>query len=326
MEKDDVLLRVENLRMYFPLTTGFLRRKIADIKAVDGVSFSVRRGETLGLVGETACGKTTTARSILRLNRKVTAGKVFFEGKDLGKLGRHAMHNMRRHMQMIFENPYLALDPTMRVGDSIAEPLRVHHVAGSKERKRIVAELLSMVELEPYMANRYPHEFSGGQRQRIEIARAMALRPRFIVCDNPVAHLDVSIQAQVITMLMRLQEERNLTYLFIAHDLALVRNISNRVAVMYAGKILELADCDELFTNPLSPYTQALLSAVLVPDPTSERGRKVIILPGDLPSPINPPAGCRFHPRCSHTVSICREKEPKLIDIGGQHLVACHHF
>lgn len=320
------LVRVENLRMYFPVTAGVLRRKIADIKAVDGISFYINRGETLGLVGETACGKSTTARSILRLHKKVTAGKVFFDGTDLGKLSQRKITAMRRHMQMIFENPYLALDPTMRIGDSIAEPLRVHNIASGAERKELVAELLRMVELEPYMAQRYPDEFSGGQRQRIEIARAMALRPGFIVCDNPVAHLDVSIQAQVINMLMRLREERNLTYLFIAHDLALVRNISDRVSVMYAGKFMELAYTDELFDNPLSPYTRALLSAVLVPDPVAERQRKIILLPGELPSPITPPGGCRFHPRCSGATGICREQEPELRDTGGGHLVACHHF
>ena len=323
---DEPLVRVENLRMYFPVTAGVLRRKIADIKAVDGISFYINRGETLGLVGETACGKTTTARSILRLHKKVTAGKVFFDGTDLGKLSQRKMTAMRRHMQMIFENPYLALDPTMRIGDSIAEPLRVHNIASGVERKELVAELLRMVELEPYMAQRYPDEFSGGQRQRIEIARAMALRPDFIVCDNPVAHLDVSIQAQVINMFMRLREERNLTYLFIAHDLALVRNISDRVAVMYAGKFMELAYTDELFDNPLSPYTRAPLSAVLVPDPVAERQRKIILLPGELPSPITPPGGCRFHPRCSRATGICQEQEPELRDSGGGHLVACHHF
>jgi oligopeptide/dipeptide ABC transporter ATP-binding protein len=323
--KEQALVEVENLRMYYPVTAGVFRRKIADVKAVDGISFYIRRGETLGLVGETACGKTTTARSVLRLDKKVTAGKVFFDGKDLSRLGGRALKNMRRNMQMIFENPYLALDPTMRVGDTIAEPLRIHKIASGSESKEIVADLLRMVELEPYMAERYPDEFSGGQRQRIGIARALVLRPSFIVCDNPVAHLDVSIQAQVISMLMRLREERNLTYLFIAHDLALVRNISDRVAVMYAGKLMEMADCDQLFNNPLSPYTQALLSAVLVPDPKSERGRKIILLSGELPSPINPPSGCRFHPRCNRATDICQAQEPEMKDTGDEHLVACHH-
>ena len=324
MGRNEVLVKVENLRMYFPVTAGVFRRKVADVKAVDGVSIYIKRGETLGLVGETACGKTTTARSILRLYKKITGGKVFFGGKDLGELSSRALRDMRRHMQMIFENPYMALDPAMRVGDTIGEPLRIYNLARGKELKEQVAELLRMVELAPYMAERYPDEFSGGQRQRIEIARAMALRPSFIICDNPVAHLDVSIQTQVINTLMRLQEERNLSYLFIAHDLALVRNISDRVAVMYAGKIMETANCDELFDNPLSPYTQALLSAVLVPDPVAERQRKVILLPGELPSPVNPPSGCRFHPRCHQASDICQEQEPELRDIGGEHLVACY--
>ncbi len=225
---------------------------------------------------------------------------------------------------MMFENPNLSLDPTMRVGDIIGEPLRIHNLARGKEYQERVAELLTMVELEPHMVQRYPHEFSTGQRRRIDMARALALRPRFIVCDNAVAHLDVSIQAQVITMLIRLREERNLTYLFIAHDLALVRHISDRVAVMYAGKILESAGTDELFGNPLSPYTLALLSAVLVPDPLSERERKVILLPGDLPSPINPAGGCRFHSRCERAIDFCQQQEPELRDAGGEHHVACH--
>ncbi len=321
------LVQVENLRKYFPVTGGVLRRRIADIKAVDGLSFCINKGETLGLVGETACGKTTTARCVLRLYReKLTAGRVFFEGEDISQFSRRKMRTMRQHMQMMFENASLSLDPSMRVGDIIAEPLRVHNLARGKERQERVAELLTMVELEPYMARRYPHEFSGGQRQRIDMARALALRPGFVVCDNAVAHLDVSIQAQVITMLTRLREERNLTYLFIAHDLALVRHISDRVAVMYAGKILESAGTDELFDNPLSPYTLALLSAVLVPDPLSERERKVILLSGDLPSPINPPDGCRFHPRCERAIGICQQQEPELKDVGGEHLVACHRI
>ena len=324
MANDEALVQVKNLRLYFPITGGVFRRRIADIKAVDGISFHIKRGETLGLVGETACGKTTTARCIVRLYKKVTSGKVFFDGIDLYKLSRHKLRNMRQHMQMMFETPSLSLDPSMRVGDSIAEPLVVHHLGTARERQEKVAELLRMVELEPYMANRYPYEFSGGQRQRLEIARALALNPIFIICDNPVSHLDVSIQAQVIAMLMRLREERHLTYLFIAHDLVLVRNISDRVAVMYAGKIVETADCDELFDNPLSPYTQALLSAVPIPDPAADRERKVIILPGELPSPINPPSGCRFHPRCHIAIDICQELEPELREVTSQHWVACH--
>ena len=324
MANDEALVQVENLRLYFPITGGVFRRRIADIKAVDGISLHIKRGETLGLVGETACGKTTIAHCIVRLYKKVTDGKVFFDRLDLYKLSRRQLSSMRQHMQMMFENPSMSLDPTMRVGESIAEPLVVHHLGTARERREKVAELLRMVELEPYMANRYPYEFSGGQRQRLEIARSLALNPIFIVCDNPVSHLDVSIQAQVIAMLMRLREERHLTYLFIAHDLALVRNISDRVAVMYAGKFLETADCDELFENPLSPYTQALLAAVPIPDPAIDRERKVIILPGDLPSPTNPPSGCRFHPRCHIAIDTCSKQEPELREIASQHWVACH--
>lgn len=323
MIRDEALVEVENLCMYFPVKGGVTQRKVADIRAVDGISLFIKKGETLGLVGETGCGKTTIARCILRLH-KITGGKVFFEGIDLGELSRRKMKSMRRQVQMMFENPYASLDPDMRVGDTIGEPMLVHKLVKGKEYREQVAELLRMVGLEPYMAGRYPHEFSGGQRQRIEIARAIALRPSFIACDNPVSQLDVSIQAQVIALLMRLQEEHNLTYLFIAHDLAVVRNISDRVAVMYAGKIMETANTDELYDNPLSPYTQALLSAVLVPDPVVERQRKVIVLPGELPSPINPPSGCRFHPRCDRAVDSCKEQVPELRDIGGEHWVACH--
>jgi len=323
MPRDDVLIEVENLRMYFPIKGGVLQRKVADLKAVDGISFHINKGETLGLVGETGCGKTTTGRCILRL-LKITGGKVFYEGQDLGKLGSSRMRSMRRNIQMVFEDPSRSLDPCMIVEDILAEPMLIHNLAKGNECKEQVAELLRMVELEPYMARRHPNEFSAGQRQRLEIARALALRPSFIVCDNPVSALDVSIQAQVVAMLMKLQEELNLTYLFIAHDLAVIRNISDRVLVMYVGKIMETANVNELFDNPLHPYTQALLSAVLTPDPSAERERKVIILPGEIPSSITPPSGCRFHPRCDRIIDLCKEQQPELKKIGSQHWVACH--
>lgn len=323
MQSNEALIEVENLHMYFPVMGGALQRKVADLKAVDGISFYINRGETLGLVGETGCGKTTTGLCILRL-LKITEGKVFFEGKDLGKLSGRKMRSMRRHIQMIFEDPSNSLDPCMLVEDILTEPMQIHNLPKDKEYKEQVAELLRMVELEPYMAKRHPNEFSAGQRQRIEIARALALRPSFIVCDNPVSALDVSIQAQVVTMLIRLRQELNLTYLFIAHDLAVVRNISDRVLVMYVGKIMETASADELFDNALHPYTQALLSAVLTPDPAAERQRKVILLPGELPSSIEPPSGCRFHPRCNRAIDICKEQLPELRSKGHEHWVACH--
>ncbi|MBI4187905.1 MAG: ATP-binding cassette domain-containing protein [Chloroflexi bacterium] len=323
MRRDDVLVEVDDLHMYFPVKGGVFKRKVADLKAVDGISFHIKRGETLGLVGESGCGKTTTGRCLLRLY-EATGGRVFYDGKDLSKLSDGKMRRLRRQMQMIFENPGSALDPRMLVGDILAEPLLLHNLARPEVCPQIVGELLIKVGLEPDMAERHPNEFSGGERQRIEMARALALRPDFLICDNPVAQLDVSIQAQIIAMLMRLQKERNLTYLFIAHDLAVVRNISDRVMVMYVGKIMETASTDELFNNPLHPYTKALLSAVLTPDPKVERERKVIILPGEIPSSIDPPSGCRFHPRCRNPLEICREQEPQLENNGHEHWVACH--
>ncbi len=323
MANDDYLIEVKNLQMYFPVLVGLLQRKVADVKAVDNICLSIRRGETLGLVGESGCGKTTTGRCILQLN-KPTGGQVFFEGTELSRLGARDMMRMRRNMQLIYQDPYASLDPRMTAGNIIGEPLLVHKLVARKAYREQVRELLMMVELEPTMADRYPHEFSGGQRQRIGIARALALKPKFIVCDEPVSALDVSIQAQVIKLLMRLKAELNLTYLFIAHDLSVVRYISDRVAVMYLGKIVEITDSDEIYGNALHPYTQALLSAVPIPNPRLDRQRERILLSGDVPSPINPPSGCRFHPRCRLAMDVCKTEEPDLIDVGGKHWVACH--
>ena len=323
MTDNNILVDVKNLRMYFPVTAGVMRRKITDVKAVDDVSFFIREGETLGLVGESGCGKTTLGRCILQLY-KITSGKVTFKGIDLTRLHGEALRKMRRYMQLIFQDPYASLDPRMTAGDIIGEPLLEHNLTKGKAYKNRVTELLSMVELEPRMAVRYPHEFSGGQRQRLGIARALAVRPKFVVCDEPVSALDVSIQAQIIKLLTKLKEELGLTYLFIAHDLSVVRHISDRVAVMYLGKIVEITHSDELYGNPLHPYTQALLSAVPIPAPSVDRQRKRIILTGDVPSPVNPPRGCHFHPRCHQHKDGCREKAPELKDIGGGHWVACH--
>ncbi len=321
--KDEILIEVKDLKMWFPITQGIIiQRHVGDIKAVDGVSFFIRRGETLGLVGESGCGKTTTGRAILQLYRP-TGGEVLFEGKDLTKMKGEELRRMRRRMQMIFQDPYASLNPRMTVGGIIGEPLEVHKLAGRKERKERVEELLRLVKMNPYFVNRYPHEFSGGQRQRIGVARALAVNPDFIVCDEPISSLDVSIQAQIINLLEELQEEFNLTYLFIAHDLSVVRHISDRVAVMYLGKIFELTDRDELYRNPLNPYTQALLSAVPIPDPVVEEKRERIILTGDVPSPANPPAGCNFSARCPVVMEICKEKEPEFKEVGGEHWVAC---
>ncbi len=319
------LIDVEQLVMYFPVTAGVFSKKVADVKAVDDISFYIKKGETLGLVGESGCGKTTTGHCILQLY-DVTAGKVFFEGQDLVQMKGEELRKMRRNMQLIFQDPFASLDPRMTAADIIGEPLLVHHLDKGKQYKEQVNELLRMVELEPYMAERYPHEFSGGQRQRIGIARALAVRPAFIVCDEPVSALDVSIQAQIIILLMRLREELNLTYLFIAHDLSVVRNISDRVAVMYLGKIVEVTSSDELYSNPQHPYTISLLSAVPIPDPVVDRTRERIVLAGDVPSPINPPSGCPFHPRCYQAIDICKEQIPELRNLGGEHWASCHRI
>ena len=324
MPTDQVLVEVRNLRMYFPITQGIvIQRKVGDIKAVDGLSFAIRKGETLGLVGESGCGKSTTGRAILQLYRPTT-GEVLFDGADLTRLKGESLRRMRRRMQMIFQDPYASLNPRMTVGNIIGEPLEVHNILQGKERKLRVQELLEVVGLNPYFINRYPHEFSGGQRQRIGVARALAVRPDFIVCDEPISALDVSIQAQIINLLEELQSKFGLTYLFIAHDLSVVRHISDRVAVMYLGKIVELTTRDELYNNPLHPYTQALLSAVPIPDPVVEEKRRRVILEGDVPSPANPPSGCHFRTRCRRRMDICAEVDPDWREVAKEHWVACH--
>jgi oligopeptide transport system ATP-binding protein len=324
MQSDQILVEVRDLSKYFPITRGIIfQRHVGDIKAVDGISFSIHQGETLGLVGESGCGKSTTGRTILQLYRP-TKGKVFFEGEDLTGLQGNALRRMRQRMQMIFQDPYASLNPRMTVGNIVGEPLEVHGVARGMAKRERVQELLQLVGLNPYFVNRYPHEFSGGQRQRIGVARALALNPSFIVCDEPISSLDVSIQAQVVNLLEDLQGQFGLTYLFIAHDLSMVRHISDRVAVMYLGKIVELTDRKSLYENPLHPYTQALLSAVPIPDPLVEERRQRIILEGDVPSPANPPLGCNFSTRCPAVMEICHQEEPEFREVEDGHWVACH--
>ena len=321
--KQDALIKLENLRVHFPVFRGILvQKQVGAIRAVDGLNFQIKRGETLSLVGESGCGKSTTGRAILQLVRP-TGGKVYFEGTDLTELKAEELRGMRRRMQTIFQDPYASLNPRMTVGKIIAEPLIVHNLSTQKVRDR-VQELLELVGLNPQFVNRYPHEFSGGQRQRIGIARALAVNPDFIVGDEPIASLDVSIQAQVINLMKSLQQKLGLTYLFIAHDLSVVRHISSRIAVMYLGKIVELADRVSLYENPLHPYTQALLSAVPIPDPELEAKRERILLKDNIPSPINPPAGCRFHTRCPLAVDRCRQEEPEFREVDPGHFVACH--
>ncbi len=320
---DGTLVEAKDLFKYFPIHAGLMSRHVADVRAVDGVSFDIRRGETLGLVGESGSGKTTIGRLLLRL-LPATRGEIRFEGQDVLAMNRREIRRLRRSMQIIFQDPFASLNPRMPVGDIIAEPLEIHGITKGKETGRRVRELLQLVGLQPYHANRYPHEFSGGQRQRVGVARALAVNPKFIVCDEPVSALDVSIQAQVINLLEELQEKFGLTYLFIAHDLSVVRHISSRVAVMYVGKIVELADREALYQNPLHPYTQALLSAIPIPDPVLEKRRKRIVLTGDIPSPVNPPSGCRFHTRCPVAFDRCVAEEPPLREYAPGHLAACH--
>ena len=322
-EDNNTLLRVENLVKHFPIKQGIIiQKQIGAVHAVDGISFDVRRGETLGLVGESGCGKSTTGRTVLQLFRP-TSGSVHFDGVDLVNLKGEDLRKMRRKVQMIFQDPYASLNPRMTIGEIVGEPLVVHKVATQKEINERVANLLELVGLNAAFSTRYPHEFSGGQRQRIGVARALALQPSFIVCDEPISALDVSIQAQVVNLLEDLQKQFNLTYLFIAHDLSMVRHISNRIAVMYLGVIVELTDRDELYLKPLHPYTQALLSAVPIPDPIADAKRERVILKGDVPSPVNPPSGCRFRTRCPIAEAVCAESRPEFREIKPGHFVAC---
>jgi len=317
-----VLVRVENLTKYFPITRGVIQRQVGQVKAVDGISFEIYQGETFSLVGESGCGKTTAGRTILQLYRP-TSGHVFFGDQDLTLLKGEALRHFRRKMQMIFQDPYSSLDPRMSIGNIVGEPLEQHNVAHGKSKNEFVKDLLIKVGLHQYYADRYPHECSGGQRQRVGIARALALHPELIVCDEPISALDVSVQAQVVNLLKSLQKEMGLTYLFIAHDLSMVRHISDRVAVMYLGKIVELSHRKEVYGNPLHPYTRALLSAVPVPDPKVEARRHRIILKGELPSPANPPSGCSFHTRCAIAIEACAHKVPAWRELRKDHWVAC---
>jgi oligopeptide/dipeptide ABC transporter ATP-binding protein len=319
----DPLVEVRSVKTYFPIRKGLLQREVGHVHAVDDVTFSVQEGETLGLVGESGCGKSTLGRTIVRL-LEPTDGQVIFEGRDISKLGVRKLRPLRREMQMVFQDPYASLNPRKRVGSIIGTPLQIHGVAKSERRQR-VQELLETVGLSPEHYNRFPHEFSGGQRQRIGVARALALGPKLIVADEPVSALDVSIQSQMLNLLDDLQKELSLTYIFIAHDLGVVRHVSDRIAVMYLGKLVELSPAEELYRRPIMPYTEALLSAVPIPDPDLSHERERIVLQGDVPSPINPPSGCRFHPRCRYMTDICQQVEPPLIDYGNGHVAACHH-
>jgi peptide/nickel transport system ATP-binding protein len=318
------LLEARHVKKYFPIRKGVLQREVAHVHAVDDVSFAVREGETLGLVGESGCGKSTLGRTLVRL-LEPTAGEIVFQGTPIQDLGPRRLRPLRREMQMVFQDPYASLNPRKRVGTIVSDPMRIHDLGSRADQKRRVGEILETVGLSPEHYNRFPHEFSGGQRQRIGIARALALRPKLIIADEPVSALDVSIQSQMLNLLDDLQNEFRLTYIFIAHDLGVVRHVSDRIAVMYLGKIVELSPAEELYTRPIMPYTEALLSAVPIPDPDLAEQRERIVLEGDVPSPINPPSGCRFHPRCRYATDVCRQIEPPLVDYGNAHLAACHH-
>ena len=318
------LVEIKHVKKYFPIRKGVLQREVARVHAVDDVSFSVRAGETLGLVGESGCGKSTLGRTIVRL-LEPTAGEISFEGQRIENFSSRQLRPLRRQMQMVFQDPYASLNPRKRVGTIIDDPMKIHGLGDKRQRKARVEELLETVGLSPEHYNRFPHEFSGGQRQRIGIARALALQPKLIVADEPVSALDVSIQSQMLNLLEDLQNEFNLTYIFIAHDLGVVRHVSDRIAVMYLGKLVELPPAEELYTRPIMPYTEALLSAVPIPDPDLAAARERIVLEGDVPSPINPPTGCRFHPRCRYATQVCAEVEPPLVEYANGHLAACHH-
>ncbi len=323
MSENRNLIEVKNLKKYFGKVKGIIKRKVEYVKAVDDVTFHIKKGETFGLVGESGCGKSTTGRTIIRLYEP-TAGQIIYDGTDISTLSSRELLKYRKKMQMIFQDPYASLNTRMTVADIIGESLDIHKLASGKERQEKINNLLQSVGLSKDHASRYPHEFSGGQRQRIGIARALAVDPEFIICDEPISALDVSIQAQVVNMLEDFQEERGLTYLFIAHDLSMVKHISNRVGVMYLGSLVEVAEKNELYSKPTHPYTQALLSAIPVPDPDIAEESKRVILTGDVPSPINPPSGCKFRTRCQYVKPICSEEVPELKDIGGGHYVACH--
>src|SRR5215467_2879397 len=321
----ELLLRAEHVKKYFPIRSGvLLQREVGRVHAVDDVSIDLRAGETLGLVGESGCGKSTLARCIARVY-PLTGGSVIFEGQDISRLSRRRLRPVRRELQLVFQDPYASLNPRKRVGEILSDPLRIHRSGNRGEVKRRVRELLELVGLSPEHINRYPHEFSGGQRQRIGVARALALHPKLIIADEPVSALDVSIRAQVINLLDDLQDELGLTYIFVAHDLGVVRHVSDRIAVMYLGKIVEISPAEELYQRPVHPYTEALLSAVPIPDPDLSASTQHIVLEGDVPSPISPPTGCRFHPRCRYATEICTTDEPALVQHGPDHLAACHH-